>query len=289
MSSLLGKMNRLIIATMLIFAGVSATGCVDGQTPREAPAGAEVPLPASRRAGKETRDAGVPAGVRALTEAYPDFFDRNSFKDNTLTTKDGTRLTWDDGREKDFVGRLDDCDIEDMFVGRYYVPDGEPAYLSDVGRGRNDKLFKTMYGSSAAEVTRNLVNVKWADGKTVRFTRVNGAADSLQAVARELSGHPELQKYLPCSGTFYWRKVRGADRQSAHSYGIAIDIAVPSSDYWLWKNPRAGETDHIAYANRIPRQIVEIFQRHGFIWGGAWYHYDTMHFEFRPELLAYAK
>ncbi|MDP3291618.1 MAG: M15 family metallopeptidase, partial [Sulfuricurvum sp.] len=25
---------------------------------------------------------------------------------------------------------------------------------------------------------------------------------------------------------------------------------------------------------------------HGFIWGGRWYHYDTMHFEYRPELLA---
>ena len=24
---------------------------------------------------------------------------------------------------------------------------------------------------------------------------------------------------------------------------------------------------------------------HGFIWGGKWYHYDTMHFEFRPELV----
>jgi hypothetical protein len=24
---------------------------------------------------------------------------------------------------------------------------------------------------------------------------------------------------------------------------------------------------------------------HGFIWGGYWYHYDTMHFEYRPELL----
>ena len=23
----------------------------------------------------------------------------------------------------------------------------------------------------------------------------------------------------------------------------------------------------------------------GFIWGGRWYHYDTMHFEYRPELL----
>mgnify|MGYP002637708491 CR=1 FL=1 len=23
----------------------------------------------------------------------------------------------------------------------------------------------------------------------------------------------------------------------------------------------------------------------GFIWGGRWFHYDTMHFEYRPELL----
>ncbi|MDD5211432.1 MAG: M15 family metallopeptidase, partial [Sulfuricurvum sp.] len=26
--------------------------------------------------------------------------------------------------------------------------------------------------------------------------------------------------------------------------------------------------------------------KYGFIWGGRWYHYDTMHFEYRPELLA---
>ena len=42
------------------------------------------------------------------------------------------------------------------------------------------------------------------------------------------------------------------------------------------------------YKNRFPRKLVDIFERHGFIWGGAWYHYDTMHFEFRPELLRYA-
>src|SRR5262245_1812136 len=28
------------------------------------------------------------------------------------------------------------------------------------------------------------------------------------------------------------------------------------------------------------------FEKYGFIWGGHWYHYDTMHFEYRPELLA---
>jgi len=30
---------------------------------------------------------------------------------------------------------------------------------------------------------------------------------------------------------------------------------------------------------------VAVFERHGFIWGGKWFHYDTMHFEYRPELL----
>ena len=32
-------------------------------------------------------------------------------------------------------------------------------------------------------------------------------------------------------------------------------------------------------------EVVEIFEKYGFIWGGKWYHYDTMHFEYRPELL----
>lgn len=30
-------------------------------------------------------------------------------------------------------------------------------------------------------------------------------------------------------------------------------------------------------------------EKHGFIWGGCWYHYDTMHFEYRPELLEIAR
>jgi hypothetical protein len=39
------------------------------------------------------------------------------------------------------------------------------------------------------------------------------------------------------------------------------------------------------YKNQIPLEIVKIFEKYGFIWGGRWYHYDTMHFEYRPELL----
>lgn len=225
------------------------------------------------------------AASKALVAAYPDFIER--IADNRVIFNDGTSLTYDDGRVKDFGTLLDDGDIEDMFFVPYDPSGNQPEYLHDAGRSRNEALFKKMYGNSAAAVRKNLVKVAWF-GKTVDFTAINGAADSLRKVAAELEHYPQLKKYLASSGTFYWRPVRGAKRLSAHSYGIAFDIAVPYSDYWLWKNKNAGETDRIEYANRFPRQIVEIFRRHGFIWGGAWYHFDTMHFEFRPEILHYS-
>ena len=39
------------------------------------------------------------------------------------------------------------------------------------------------------------------------------------------------------------------------------------------------------WTNRFPQVLVDTFESQGFIWGGRWYHFDTMHFEYRPELL----
>lgn len=227
----------------------------------------------------------VPAGVRALVKAYPDFV--KGYDKGYVVMADGTKILYDDGRKKGFAEMLDDSDLEDMFYTRYREPQTSPEYLADAGRSRNEQLFKLMYGNSSAAVQRKLVSVQWF-GQTVKFTAVNGAAEQLRKVAADLAKYPELKKYLKSSGTFYWRNVRGAKRLSAHSYGIAFDIGVPYSNYWLWENKGAQETTRIKYNNRIPRKIVEIFRRHGFIWGGAWYHYDTMHFEYRPEILVFA-
>ena len=79
-------------------------------------------------------------------------------------------------------------------------------------------------------------------------------------------------------GTFNERNIAGTDRPSAHSYGIAIDLNDALSSYWRWE--KSG-----AWKNRIPQAIVDAFEAEGFIWGGRWYHFDTMHFEYRPELL----
>lgn len=224
----------------------------------------------------------IPFYAQKIIDAYPDLCIK--YECGNLVFTDGTKIECDDGKEKDFVEKLDNCDIEDMFSMNYDTTTVEPAYLNDCGRGRNEELFKKMYGSSEFVVRKNLVSVDWF-GQKIPFTKINGASEQLKKVATEFEKQPQLREYLTKASSFYWRKVRGANRQSAHSYGIAIDINTSYSNYWLWSNPKCSETDKIRYMNRIPKEIVKVFEKYGFIWGGRWYHYDTMHFEYRPEFL----
>ncbi len=239
-------------------------------------------------------DNSIPKGARILMNAYPNFV--KGYKNGKLVMSDGSTIVYDDGRKKSFVQLLDETDPEDMFLFNYDLKSWTPSNkMNDAGRSRCEALFKKMYGSSAAEVGRTLVPVRWPFGKatngggvdmstkTVKFTKVNGANKQLEKVVAELEKHPELHKYLAQSGSFYWRPVRGAKRLSAHSYGMTIDIGVKYSDYW--RHQAKDENATVAYRNKYPHEIVEIFEKHGFIWGGRWYHYDTMHFEYRPEIL----
>ena len=91
-------------------------------------------------------------------------------------------------------------------------------------------------------------------------------------------------------GTYNWRVIANTNRLSPHSFGMTIDINVEQSHYWQWdlkaKGKSIAEEALPTYRNNIPWEIVLIFEKYGFIWGGKWYHYDTMHFEYCPELLA---
>ncbi|MBO4434055.1 MAG: M15 family metallopeptidase [Bacteroidales bacterium] len=230
----------------------------------------------------------IPPGAMALIRAYPEFID--SYSDNQLLFRDGSSMVYDDGVAKSYLERLDDADPEDMFADVYYTgPVRVPEYCYDPGRGRCEALFKKMYGSSAAEVRKHLVDVQWF-GQKIPFTSVNGAADSLRAVAADImANHPEMKKYFDKSSSFYWRAVRGAQRLSAHSYGMTVDICTEYSNYWRWSNPGKEELDELEFKNRIPDEVIMCFERHGFIAGAKWYHFDSMHFEFRTELLYYGR
>lgn len=223
--------------------------------------------------------------VSDLVRAYPGQF--AGIEGNDLVWQDGTRMPVSDGiAGKDFETLLERPDIDDMFVMPYAAgpPAAEPGRDEDPGRIRYEPLFTKMYGDcETGGVEPHLRSVAWLKGK-VRFTEVNGAADALAAVVADLRKlPPEMTKYLvPSAGTYNCRRIAGTDRRSMHAYGAAIDINTAYSDYWMWAKPVGGL---YPYRNRIPFAIVEVFERHGFVWGGKWYHYDTMHFEYRPELL----
>jgi hypothetical protein len=140
-----------------------------------------------------------------------------------------------------------------------------------------------MYGNcEKGESRKHLTRVEWlpaSGGGSVQVTTVNGIAERLRAVSEEIEQLPAAIKRFayPSAGAFNCRTVKDTGKRSMHAYGAAIDLNTKFADYWLWS--KAG------YHNRVPFEIVAIFERHGFIWGGKWGHFDTMHFEYRPELL----
>jgi len=226
-----------------------------------------------------------------LVASYPDHL--AAVDGNALVWRDGTRMVIDDGHgEKPFEAWLSAPDIEDMLSRPY--PAGllaaPPARDSDPGRARNADFFRRMYGDCrTGGVQPSLTEIVWLPrkaGQRLRVTRINGVAEKLAAVSAELDRLPaRFDRFLaPAAGAFNCRTIAGTELASAHGYGIAIDIAVGPADYWRWSKPRPDGS--YAYRNRVPHEIVEVFERHGFIWGGKWHHYDTMHFEYRPELLA---
>jgi D-alanyl-D-alanine carboxypeptidase len=219
-----------------------------------------------------------------LVRAYPDFL--ASHDATTIRWKDGASMSVSDGRaNKSFAEKLKSPSLLDQMDLTYVKGPlaGPPGPEEDPGRFRNQTFFDKMYGDcSKSEVTRKLVNVAWlpkSGGGSVQITSVNGVAEKLRAVSAGLDAlAPELKKYaVPSAGTYNCRTVKDTGNRSMHAWGAAIDLNAKYSDYWLWGRG--------AYRNRMPIEIVEIFEKHGFIWGGKWGHFDTMHFEYRPELL----
>lgn len=224
-----------------------------------------------------------------FVKAYPSFIKEAS--DNKLIWIDNYQMNYcDNNQNKTFDEKLSNPCLKDQMSIKYIKTIENENYIpslnEDAGRIRYEPFFKKMYGSTQSEINKNLTKIIWlpkSTNKTIMVTKINNIDKKLQAISDELELLPkELKLFVdnPAGGA-NWRKISKTNRISTHSFGIAIDINVKNSDYWLWQK----SNNNIKYKNKIPFEIVKIFEKHGFIWGGKWYHYDTMHFEYRPELL----
>jgi hypothetical protein len=226
---------------------------------------------------------GAPAPLACLAKLYVG----RAVKDGktwALELPDGSKVPWDDGKPKDMAARIEAPDVEDVFATPYkpgaITPVRDPE--QDPGRARIEPLFRATYGATANDVSRMLVPVTFV-GHKVQIHKL--VAKSLERVDERLTkaidADPSLRRFFATlGGTFNARAIAGTDRTSAHAWGIAIDIDVSVSDYWR----NTPKDRPLVWVNRVPQVIVDAFEREQWAWGGRWFHFDTMHFEYRPEL-----
>lgn len=252
--------------------------------------------------GLEVAKANLLDNLEKLKNAYPAHI--QSVNEQHITWQDGTKMPVSDGKlNKSLQEKMDTPSLADQ-AEQWVYPVGKPQNRidyhpsNDPGRIRYDPFFRKMYGDSAREVKKKLTTGYWMPkifGKRYRFqvTTVNSVHEKLVKISEELERlvavHPEFRKYLENPGGFFnWRVIANTKRLSSHSFGITVDINTNYANYWQWDLQKKGlpikETTPLSYKNQIPWEIVLIFEKYGFIWGGKWLHYDTMHFEYRPEM-----
>jgi hypothetical protein len=233
--------------------------------------------------------------MTCLARAYPDHLrpptDRYRLESHTGQTYPfNPQATYQNYEEE-----LDKADLFSQLRQPYPLAatNAPPKRNADPGRLRHEPLFLDMYGHSAAEVSGNLVPVYWRPCDcTLQFSRVNGAAKALEASGKAIE-KAGLSRYVTTPiGTFNWRTIAGTKRLSMHAFGIAIDFKLPEAlgRYWRWELARLQKANDESWypieilQDETLNRIVAIFESHGFVWGGKWWHYDSIHFEYRPEL-----
>ncbi|MBN2353798.1 MAG: M15 family metallopeptidase [Spirochaetales bacterium] len=163
-------------------------------------------------------------------------------------------------------------------------PARHPGFYNYVWQARDHKSAERrtqglMFLGKPVRVSVALVPVLRAiNAEIVERSRTDGELKRFVASIRELSG-------------FYWRNIANTGSLSYHSYGAAVDVISRNpkrkETYWLWAKRRDPDWFTRPLSTRLqpPVSFVAVFEKYGFVWGGKWFYFDTVHFEYRPEIL----
>ena len=273
-------MKRVIVCVVIIAAFICGS-CVNNQVVAKSVYGQKVSM--------EYED-NMKRDLLCLMMAYPEYItsvEKDTSGSVYAVMNSGKKLLYDDKRVKSYDEKLNNPDIQDMMEQIYPLNDIDDLLEAnyDPGRIRTYPLLRSVYGGSKAQVQSGLVNVKMGY-TSCQFNKSNKAAEALKSVMSGLiplanSRRDIYSCVFPQSGTFNYRIISGTNRLSPHSFGIAIDLASNKWDYWKWTTRANGEKRLDSY----PREIVKVFEKNNFIWGGKWGHFDILHFEYRPEII----
>lgn len=238
-------------------------------------------------------------GVRAFVLAYGSLIDSVTYApDDVVFHVGGTPIHFQDGRFL-AAGRLDrraDCDP--IFYRYSLEPLGEPLPAPDELPTVCTDVLESLWGRTEGQIREHGRSATFLDHRMFvneRLVRPLAAVerDILEAAIHDGEVAAWIDE-LEVTYSFIHRDIAGSGARSNHAWGLAIDL-VPSSYggrdvYWRWSRVLEGEDwDEIPLDQRWspPQRVVEIFEGHGFVWGGKWPLFDAIHFEYRPEILLY--
>lgn len=239
--------------------------------------------------------------VLAFVRAYDELIDSVSYgEDDVVFTLGAERIHFRDGRmlAEDRLDREADCDPIfyqyplTPLAGPFAEPEEMPTYCTD--------LLESLWGATEHEIRRHGRSISFLDHRMF----VNELlVDPLAAVEADLlrvaeadDGVSRWIDELDVTYSFSYREIAGSRTRSQHGWGLAVDF-VPRSYhgravYWRWSRVLSGdEWYRIPVEERWspPQRVIDTFERHGFIWGGKWPHFDGIHFEYRPEIILYSR
>lgn len=248
--------------------------------------------------------------LKAYEQAFPDRVRDVSWKEGDWTiTVGGTTLFWAQGRIlpaeersqwQKYLPYVFYTYPESPPDPRQYSPEQieQLRLLGDAERRKNGPdhhpLFRSLLygGKSRREVEEQIVVMQFL-GKRISVhrrivaplrridTKIQSLAKTNQRVATFLSN-------IGTIGGYNWREIRGTQRMSFHSWGLAIDIQPKRLGgkvmYWEWGEKNDWMLVPLSQRWAPPTEVIQLFEQEGFIWGGKWDLYDQMHFEYRPEL-----
>ncbi|MBB6482020.1 M15 family metallopeptidase [Spirochaeta isovalerica] len=313
------KKSLLPLFTILIAGSCFSTGSTSPSGPPDdmsAISSIEEPQPPPS-AGPVTGETGTepfPPNriITALKEAYPDKIKEITYKNNDWAIKVYDRwLYWADGRllpEEEIYSREE---YSPHLFYRYPAklpsfskPDSESAERIDSiidQRKENPILRNPAFLNGLWRIWDR--DTSWKRVKTTFFlgyklqihrdlledlARVEEEIQRRMLVDRELAA---FVRTLSRIDGYNWRQIADTDTLSVHSYGIAIDLILNRTGgkqiYWLWTLNSGEKFYDIPYNKRFspPESFIEAFEKEGFVWGGKWLFYDTIHFEYRPEIM----
>lgn len=166
-------------------------------------------------------------------------------------------------------------------------------------KGTAPNLYNLIYDVETRSSTESHIKSHKFLGKYTNVHEfIHDKLDLVQAdIYAEAKTDSEVQSFLDkldSADSYAWRAISDSGNRSVHSMGLALDVLPKGwgqkNLYWAWRRDIDPQNWMMLDLDRRwmpPLKVIEIFEKHGFVWGGKWIIWDNMHFEYRPEVILY--